>query len=152
MANYKTASVTVLANATGTQTISSSGSGTKMLWTEVSDQTNYGAPATHMTSSVFTAPYAGFYQLAMSLSYGSGDITALTQQYVTIIKNANLASGIILLSGTHSGGVQNVSRVFALAKGDTLAVYVNQTNAGGTTLTIDNVNSILSIVRLSNAS
>ena len=47
MANYKKASVVVLANATGTQVLINAGSGTKLQWTEVADQTNYGAHATH---------------------------------------------------------------------------------------------------------
>ena len=149
MANYKKASVVVLANATGTQTLTNAGSGTKMLWTEVSDQTNYADAKTHMTNSVFTAPYAGFYQIAVSVFYGYS--VALTDGFVTVVKNGSLAGGVTLLSGAVAlGAVQNASRVFKLAKGDTITVYVTQTS--GADRTPDAVNSVLSIVRVGNAS
>ena len=149
MANYKKASVIVLANATGTQTLTNAGSGTKMLWTEVADQTNYGPTATHFTNNTFTAPYAGFYQIAVSLYFGSS--VTVSAGFITLIKNSNLAGGIILTQGAAStGAVQNVSRVFKLAKGDTMSVYAAQTS--GSDQTPDAINSTLSIVRLSNAS
>ena len=149
MANYKKASVVVLANATGTQVLTNAGSGTKMLWTEVSDQTNYADAKTHMTNSVFTAPYAGFYQIAVSVFYGYS--VALTDGFVTVVKNGSLAGGVTLLSGAVAlGAVQNASRVFKLAKGDTITVYVTQTS--GADRTPDAVNSVLSIVRVGNAS
>ena len=149
MANYKKASVVVLANATGTQVLTNAGSGTKMLWTEVADQTNYGVPATHMTNSVFTAPYAGFYQVSVSVFYGY----SVTQSagFVTVVKNGSFAGGITLLSGPMgAGAVQNAARVFKLAKGDTIAIYATQTS--GSDQTPDATNSVLSIVRLGNAS
>ena len=59
MANYKKASVVVLANATGTQTINSAASGVRLQWTEVADQTNYGPTLNHMSNNIFTAPYDG---------------------------------------------------------------------------------------------
>ena len=149
MANYKRASVVVLANATGTQTLTNAGSGTKLLWTEVSDQTNYASETTHFTNNTFTAPYAGFYQIAVSLYFGS-NIT-VSAGFITLIKNSNLAGGIILTQGMgFIGAVQNASRVFKLAKGDTISVYAAQTS--GADQTPDAINSTLSIVRLSNAS
>lgn len=149
MANYKKASVVVLANATGTQTLTNAGSGTKMLWTEVADQTNYADAKTHMTNSVFTAPYAGFYNISVSLYFGSN--VTVSAGFITLVKNSNLASGIILTQGMgFIGAVQNASRVFKLAKGDTITVYVTQTS--GADQTPDATNSVLSIVRLGNAS
>ena len=149
MANYKKASVIVLANATGTQVLTNAGSGTKMLWTEVSDQTNYADAKTHMTNSVFTAPYAGFYNISVSLYFGSN--VTVSAGFITLVKNSNLASGIILTQGMgFIGAVQNASRVFKLNRGDTMAIYVTQTS--GADQTPDAVNSVLSIVRLGNAS
>jgi hypothetical protein len=149
MANYKKASVTVLANATGTQTLTDNGSGTKLLWTEVADQTNNGSTASHMTNSVFTAPYAGFYHIGVSMYYGS--TVTLTAQYVTVVKNGSFAGGIILMSGSvAAGAVQNASRVFKLAKDDTIAIYGTQTS--GASQIPDAVNTVLSIVRVGNAS
>jgi hypothetical protein len=149
MANYKKASVVVLANATGTQTLTNAGAGTKMLWTEVADQTNYGPTATHFSNNTFTAPYAGFYQIAVSLYFGSS--VTVSAGFITLIKNSNLAGGIILTQGMgFIGAVQNASRVFKLAKGDTISVYAAQTS--GADQTPDAINSTLSIVRLANAS
>ena len=149
MANYKKASVIVLANATGTQVLTNAGSGTKMLWTEVTDQTNYADAKTHMTNSVFTAPYAGFYNISVSLYFGSN--VTVSAGFITLVKNSNLASGIILTQGMgFIGAVQNASRVFKLNRGDTMAIYVTQTS--GADQTPDAVNSVLSIVRLGNAS
>jgi len=149
MANYKTASVVVLANATGTQVLTNAGSGTKLLWTEIADQTNYAQSATHMTNSVFTAPYAGFYQITVSVFYGY----SVTQSagFVTVVKNSSFAGGITLLNGPMgAGAVQNASRVFKLAVGDTIAIYVAQTS--GSDQTPDATNTVLSIIRMGNAS
>lgn len=149
MANYKKASVVVLANATGTQVLTNAGSGTKLLWTEVADQTNYGAQATHMTNSVFTAPYAGFYQIAVSVFYGYS--VTQTAGDITVVKNGSFAGGITLLYGAMAtGAVQTASRVFKLAKGDTMAIYAAQTS--GANQTPDTVNTTLSIIRVGNAS
>ena len=149
MANYKKASVMVLANATGAQTLTNAGSGAKLLWTEVSDQTNYADANTHLSNNTFTAPYDGFYQLSVSLFLGNS--VTLTAGFISVIKNGNLAGGIILTQGAQStGAVQNVSRVFKLTAGDTLSVYASQTS--GANQTPDATNSVLSIVRLSNAS
>jgi hypothetical protein len=149
MANYKKASVTVLANATGTQVIPANNTGVKLLWTEVADQTNYGGGA-HMTNSVFTAPYAGFYHVTVSVFYGYG--VELVTGSITVIKNSNLASGITLWylasvgNQTLDGFVQNASRVFKLARGDTMAIYASQTSP--LDQTPDAVNSTLSIIRV----
>jgi len=149
MANYKKASVIVLANATGSQTLTNNGSGTKLQWTEVSDQTNYAQATTHFTNNTFTAPYAGFYSIAVSIYYGTS--VALTAGYVTVIKNGSLVGGIILLSGAVAqGAVQNASRVFKLAKGDTISIYATQTS--GSDQIPDAINTTLSIIRLGNAS
>jgi len=154
MANYKKASVVVLANATGTQVIPASGTGTRLLWTEVADQTNYGPEKTHMTGSVFTAPYDGFYHITVSVFYGYS--VELVSGSITVIKNGNLASGITLWNLTSVGNqvlegfVQNGTRVFKLVKGDTIAIYAAQVSP--LDQTPDAVNSTLSIVRVGTAS
>jgi hypothetical protein len=150
MANYKTASVVVLANATGTQVIPATGTGAKLLWTELADQTNYAQTATHMTNSVFTAPYTGFYHITVSVFYGYG--VELMRGSISVIKNSNLASGITLWNLTSVGNqvlegfVQNGTRVFRLVKGDTIAIYAGQVSPSDQTP--DAVNSTLSIVRV----
>jgi hypothetical protein len=150
MANYKQASVVVLANATGTQVIPATGTGAKLLWTEIADQTNYAQSATHMTNSVFTAPYAGFYHITVSVFYGYG--VELVSGFISVIKNSNLAGGIVLWNLTSVGNqvlegfVQNGTRVFRLAKGDTIAIYAAQVSP--LNQTPDAVNSTLSIVRV----
>lgn len=149
MANFKKASVVVLANATGTQTINNAASGVRLQWTEVADQTNYAVANTHMTNNVFTAPYDGFYMVNLSLYYGT--TVALAAGFVSAVKNSSLAGGIILLQGaTEAGAVQNASRVFQLVRGDTLQFYVAQTS--GSAQTPDATNTVLSIVRVGNAS
>ena len=145
MANYKTASVVVLANATGTQVLTNAGSGTKLLWTEVADQTNYAQSASHLTNNTFTAPYAGFYNISVSLYFGSN--VTVSAGFITVVKNSNLASGIILTQGMgFIGAVQNASRVFKLVAGDTISVYAAQTS--GADQTPDAVNTTLSIIRV----
>jgi hypothetical protein len=149
MANYKKASVVVLANATGTQTLTNAGSGVRLQWTETSDLTNYAQAATHLTNHKFTAPYTGFYQVSVSLYFGSS--VTLTAGFITVVLNNSLAGGIILSNGAVAAGqVQNASRVFRLNKGDTVDIYATQTS--GSDRTPDAVNSVLSIVRLGNAS
>jgi hypothetical protein len=150
MANYKKASVVVLANATGTQTLTNAASGTKLLWTEVSDQTNYADVKTHLTNSTFTAPYAGFYTVTLSIYYGL-NVTVGDGSFVTAIKNGSLAGGIILLQGAVAeDAVQNVSRMFKLEKNDTLSFYARQVSGGDRVP--DATNTVLSIVRVGNAS
>jgi len=149
MANYKKASVVVLANATGTQTLTNAGSGVRLQWTETSDLTNYAQAATHLTNHKFTAPYTGFYQLTVSLYFGSS--VALTAGFISVVLNGNLATGIILSNGAvASGQVQNATRVIRLAKGDTVDIYAAQTS--GADRTPDATNTVLSIIRLGNAS
>jgi hypothetical protein len=151
MANYKKASVVVVANATGTQVLATGGSGTKLLWTEVADQTDYAQTATHMTNSVFTAPYAGFYQITVSLFYGYS--VELSAGFISVIKNSNLAGGITLwhhVGPVIQGHVLNATRVFKLAAGDTMAIYAAQTSP--LDQTPDATNSTLSIIRVGNAS
>ena len=154
MANYKKASVVVLANATGTQVIPANGTGAKLLWTEIADQTNYGSQASHMTNSVFTAPYTGFYHITVSVFYGYS--VELVTGSITVIKNNNLASGITLWNLTSVGNqylegfVQNGTRVFKLVKGDTMAIYASQTSP--LDQTPDATNTTLSIIRVGNAS
>ena len=149
MANYKKASVVVLANATGTQVLTNAASGTKLLWTEVADQTNYAQSASHLTNNTFTAPYDGFYNISVSLYFGSN--VTVSAGFISLVKNSNLASGIILTQGMgFIGAVQNASRVFKLVAGDTISVYAAQTS--GADQTPDATNSVLSIVRLGNAS
>ena len=149
MANFKKASVVVLANATGTQTINSAASGVRLQWTEVADQTNYGPTLNHMNNNIFTAPYDGFYMVNLSLYYGT--TVALTAGFVSAVKNSSLAGGIILLQGaTEAGAVQNASRMFKLTAGETLQFYVAQTS--GSAQTPDVTNTVLSIVRVGNAS
>jgi hypothetical protein len=154
MANYKKASVVVLANATGTQVIPNTGTGVKLLWTEVADQTNNGPETTHMTNGVFTAPYDGFYHVTVSVFYGYS--VELVSGSITVIKNNNLASGITLWNLTSVGNqvlegfVPNGTRVFKLVRGDTIAIYA--AHVSPLDQTPDAVNSTLSIVRVGNAS
>ncbi len=149
MANYKKASVVVLATATGTQTINSAASGVRLQWTEVSDQTNYATATTHFTNNIFTAPYDGFYMVNLSLYYGP--TVALSAGFVSAVKNSSLAGGILMLSGSAvEGAVQNASRMFKLTAGETLQFYVAQTS--GSAQIPDATNTVLSIVRVGNAS
>lgn len=150
MANYKKASVVVLANATGTQTLTNAASGAKLLWTEVSDQTNYADEKTHFTNGVFTVPYSGFYTVTMSIYYGL-NVTVGDGSFVSAVKNGSLAGGIILLQGAAAeDAVQNVSRMFKLKTDDTLTFYARQVS--GADRIPDAVNTVLSIVRVGNAS
>lgn len=149
MANYKKASVVVLATATGTQTLTNAGSGVRLQWTETSDLTNYAQTASHLTNHKFTAPYTGFYQLSVSLYFGSS--VTLTAGFITVVLNGNLAGGITLSNGAVAAGqVQNITRVFRLNAGDTVDIYAAQTS--GADRTPDATNTTLSIIRVGNAS
>jgi hypothetical protein len=144
MANHKTASVVVYAMHTGTQALINAGSGTRLRWVETSDLTNLQF-GNHFTTNKFTAPYSGFYQVTVSLFFGYS--VTLSAGFISVVLNSNLASGIILANGpVATGAVQNVTRVFKLAKGDTIEIYAAQTS--GADQTPDTVNTTLSIVRL----
>lgn len=149
MANYKKASVVVLANATGTQTLTNAGSGVRLQWAETADQTDYAQAASHLNNHKFTAPYTGFYQVSVSLYFG-GSVT-LTAGFISVVLNNNLASGIILSNGAvATGQVQNITRVFKLSAGDTVDIYAAQTSGSDQTPNV--VNTTLSIIRVGNAS
>jgi hypothetical protein len=149
MANFKTASVMVMAVHPGTQSLIDGGSGTRLRWYETADLTNYGQGATNFANNKFTAPYSGFYQVSVSLFFGYG--VTLSAGYISVVLNGNLASGIVLTNGAvPTGAVQNVSRIFRLAKGETIEIYAAQTS--GANQTPDTVNTTLSIVRVGNAS
>ena len=145
MANYKTASVMVYAYHTGTQSLIDGGSGTRLRWLETADLTNYGQAATNFAANKFTVPYSGFYQVSVSLFFGYS--VTLSAGNISVVLNGNLASGIVLANGAvPTGAVQNASRIFRLAKGETIEIYAAQTS--GANQTPDTLNTILSIVRV----
>ena len=142
MANYKKASVTVIAAATGTQTILNSTSAAALQFTETTDSAGV------FDGETFTTPYTGFYQINFSLYWGSG--VTQTAGFVSVVKMSGFTIMATLMNGAMGAGeIRNASRVISLTKGDQIRLYCAQTTgldriptASGTTL---------SIVRVSNA-
>ena len=142
MANYKKASVTVIAAATGTQSINNAASAAALQFTETTDSLGV------FDGETFTTPYTGFYQINFSLYWGGATQTA---GFVAIIKVSGFTTIATLMNGAMGAGeIRNASRVLRLDKGDQIRLYCAQTTgldriptASGTTL---------SIVRVANAS
>ena len=148
MANYKKASVIVIAAATGTQSISNAASAAALQFTETSDQINYATTATVFDGETFTTPYTGFYQINFSLYWGGA---AQTAGFVAIIKVSGFTTIATLLNGAMGAGeIRNVSRVLRLVKGDQIRLYCAQTTGGAATPTASG--TTLSIIRIGNAS
>ena len=142
MANYKKASVTVIAAATGTQSISNAASAAALQFTETTDSAGV------FDGETFTTPYTGFYQINFSLYWGGATQTA---GFVAIIKVSGFTTIATLLNGAMGAGeIRNVSRVLRLVKGDQIRLYCAQTTGGAATPTASG--TTLSIIRIGNAS
>jgi hypothetical protein len=149
MANYKKASVMVIAQATGTQTITNNASAATLQFTESTDQINYASGASFFDGTTFTTPYTGFYQFNFSLSWGAGVVQ--TAGFVVVQKMNPFSTMAYLLSGAAGdGAIQNVSRVIRLTKGDQITLLCSQTT--GDDRTPYPSYTTLSIVRVGNAS
>ena len=150
MANYKKASVIVIAAATGTQSISNAASAAALQFTETSDQINYATTATVFDGETFTTPYTGFYQINFSLYWGAG-ITQ-TAGFVSVVKMSGFTTMATLMNGAMgAGAIQNASRVLRLVKGDQIRLYCASTFGGGAA-TPTASGTTLSIIRMGNAS
>ena len=149
MANYKKASVIVIAAATGTQSISNAASAAALQFTETSDQINYATTATVFDGETFTTPYTGFYQINFSLYWGG---TAQTAGFVAITKVSGFTTIATLMNGAMGAGeIRNASRVLRLNKGDQIRLYCSATFGGGAQ-TPTASGTTLSIIRIGNAS
>ena len=143
MANYKKASVTVIAAATGTQSISNAASAAALQFTETTDSAGV------FDGETFTTPYTGFYQINFSLYWGAG-ITQ-TAGFVSVVKMSGFTTMATLMNGAMGAGeIRNASRVISLNKGDQIRLYCAQTTGGAATPTASG--TTLSIVRVANAS
>ena len=141
MANYKKASVTVIAAATGTQTITDSASAATLQFTELTDSAGV------FDGETFTTPYTGFYQFNFSLGWGG---TAQTAGFVSVVKMSGFTTMATLMNGAMGAGeIRNASRVIRLTKGDQIRVFCNQTT-GADRIPTANFTT-LSIVRVANA-
>jgi hypothetical protein len=151
MANYKKASVIVVAESTASDTIPNSSSATAIRWTVTADQINYAAAGTTALDNPpyglyqFKIPYTGFYQINFSLSW-----PATTTSGFAVIQK--LAPDFALLSTLFNGAqsaneILNASRVVKLTKDDVIGVYCTQTS-GTARIPV----ATLSIVRVGNAS
>jgi hypothetical protein len=129
--------VIVTAAATGAQTITNAASAQVLAWTEISDTSNSFA------GNIFTAPYAGFYQVNLSLYWGSGIVQTAGFVAAAINPTGSFTTVQLLNGPTGSGEIQNVSRLIQLAQGDELEFLCAQTTGSdqtpltnGTTLSI----------------
>ena len=142
MANYKKASVTVIAAATGTQSISNAASAAALQFTETTDSAGV------FDGETFTTPYTGFYQINFSLYWGG---TAQTAGFVSVVKMSGFTTMATLMNGAMGAGeIRNASRVIRLTKGDQIRLYCAATFGGGAE-TPTASGTTLSIVRVSNA-
>ena len=142
MANYKKASVTVIAAATGTQSITNAASAAALQFTETTDS------AGAFDGETFTTPYTGFYQINFSLYWGGATQTA---GFVSVVKMSGFTTMATLMNGAMGAGeIRNASRVISLNKGDQIRLYCAQTTGGAATPTASG--TTLSIVRVANAS
>ena len=151
MANYKKASVVVIAESTATDTISDASSAQAIKWTVTTDQINYADMGTTALDNPpyglyqFKIPYTGFYQINFSLSWpaavssGFVSIQRLAPDYVSV--------GYLFNQSYASGQIYNASRVVKLTKDDVIGIYCNQTSGTARIPT-----ATLSIVRVGNAS
>jgi hypothetical protein len=149
MANYKKASVMVIAQATGTQTITNNASAATLQFTESTDQINYASGTSFFDGTTFTTPYTGFYQFNFSLSWGAGVVQ--TAGFVVVQKMNPFSTVAYLLNGAAGdGAIQNVSRVVRLTKGDQITLLCSQTTGDDRTPYASY--TTLSIIRVGNAS
>jgi hypothetical protein len=147
MANYKKASVIVIAESTASDTIPNNASAAAIKWTTISDQINYAVSGAAAASNgySFVIPYTGFYQINFSLGWpaavpGTGNFVALSIN--------NLATVVYILKGAVvANEIRNVTRVLRLNKDDLIAIYCTQ-NSGAPAIPT----ATLSIVRVGNAS
>ena len=151
MANYKKASVIVIAESTASDTIANASSAQAIKWTVTADQINYAAAGTTALDNPpyglyqFKIPYTGFYQINFSLSWPA----AVASGFVVIQK---LAPDFVILASLFnqsyaSGQIYNASRVVKLTRDDQFGIYCNQTSGAARIPT-----ATLSIVRVGNAS
>ena len=134
------ANVIVTATATGTQTINNASSAQVLAWTETSDTSNV------FSSNIFTAPTTGFYQINLSLYWGSG-VTQTAGFVAAVINPSGSFTTVQLLNGTTSlGAIQNVSRLIQLTASDQLEFVCAQTT--GSDQTPDSSGTTLSIYRI----
>lgn len=151
MANYKKASVIVVAESSTSATISNNVSASAIKWTVTTDQINYATAGTTAVNDpvygvyTFAIPYTGFYQINFSLGWpaavpGTGNFVALSINALSTI--------VYLLKGASvADEIRNVTRVIRLSKDDVIGIYCTQ-NSGSAIIP----NATLSIVRVGNAS
>jgi len=151
MANYKKASVIVVADSTAADTIPNSASAAAIRWTVTSDQINYADTGTTALDNPpyglyqFKIPYTGFYQINFSLSWPATTTSgfAVIQKFVP-----DFALLATLFNGAQSANeILNASRVIKLTKDDQIGVYCTQTSGAARIPT-----ATLSIIRVGNAS
>ncbi len=145
MANYKKASVVVIAAATGTQTITNAASAATLQFTELTDSAGV------FDGETFTTPYTGFYQFNFSLGW-QYDPSGPEQSagFVVLQKMDPFSTIAYLLSGAAGPSeIQNVSRVIRLTKGEQIRLFCSQTS-GTNRIPSDDLTA-LSIVRVANA-
>ena len=151
MANYKRASVVVIAESTASDTIANASSAQAIKWTVTTDQINYADVGTTALDNPpyglyqFKIPYTGFYQINFSLSWPA----AVTSGFVSIQRLAPdfVSLGNLFNQSYASGQIYNASRVVKLTKDDQIGIYCNQTSGAVRIPT-----ATLSIVRVGNAS
>jgi hypothetical protein len=144
MANYKKASVTVIAAANGFQTIQNAASAAELEFLAITTDS-----AGAFDGTTFTTPYTGFYQFNLSLGWGSGVLQ--TAGFVALQKVSPFTTVAYLLNGAAgAGAIQNVSRVIRLTKGEQIRLLCSQTTGLDRNPTANF--TTLSIMRVSNAS
>jgi hypothetical protein len=151
MANYKKASVIVVAESTASDTIANASSAQGIRWTVTTDQINYATVGTTALNDPslgvyqFKIPYTGFYQINFSLSWPA----AVTAGFVSIQRLAPDYSslGYLFNGPVQSGEIRNASRIVKLTKDDQIGIYCNQTSGAARIPT-----ATLSIIRVGNAS
>jgi hypothetical protein len=140
MANYKKASVVVIAESTASDTIPNNASAAAIRWTTIN--TLGGATATNEWT--YMIPYTGYYQINFSLGWPAA--VPGTGNFVLLSIN-NLATIVYILKGAAvADEIRNVSRVLRLTKGDLIGFYCTQ-NSGSAAIP----SATLSIVRVANA-
>jgi hypothetical protein len=141
MANYKKASVVVIAESTASDTIPNAASAAPIHWNTVN--TLGGATAANGWTS-YVIPYTGYYQINFSLEWPAS--VPGTGNFVLLSVN-NLATTIYILKGAAvANEIRNVSRVRRLLKNDLIGFYCTQ-NSGSAAIPA----ATLSILRVANA-
>jgi hypothetical protein len=130
--------VTVIAATTVAQTINDGASSSSILFVETVDT------AGAYNLGVFTVPYAGYYQVNLSI-YFSTTVTLASGSFFIIDTNLDGTKAVVIFNGAWSGSYLHYSTIIPASAGDSVRFSIRQVSGGpidissGSRLTIHRV-------------